>query len=147
MKINWGVGITIFLILFLGTVAWRIYLAGINPVDLVSEDYYPKSLEYKHQIAREENTAKSNYHLTVVLENKKLILKFPENTIADSIAGVCHFYRPSDNALDKFVPIKVDTAHLQVFNVTDFTKGKYELKVYWTLNSVEYYFENEVLIP
>ena len=92
IKFNWGTGITIVIILFLGTVFWRIYLASEVKINLVSKDYYPKGLEYKSQIDREANNSALSEKATVekvsdvvtvtlpsVFKGERLTISHPDN--------------------------------------------------------------------
>jgi hypothetical protein len=56
-------------------------------------------------------------------------------------------YRPSDSKLDLSIPVQPDTAGNQLIPITKFSKGKYTLKLAWTLNNKAYYQEENLFIP
>ena len=58
MKFNWGTGIAIFLILFIGALIWVLYQSRQVDNSLVSDTYYQEDLMYQKKYEKLENYAK-----------------------------------------------------------------------------------------
>jgi hypothetical protein len=63
------------------------------------------------------------------------------------LTGQIHVYRPSDEALDFILPLKPDTAGVQLIPSGKMAKGKYIIKLDWVSGTTQYYDEEEIYIP
>lgn len=137
-KFNWGHGITIFYILFVGTLLMVLIASFGVDHSLVVEDYYAKDLDYQNQYNKVVNSLHDNVlSISYDQNDGQVILEF-SNT--QEINGIVQFYRPSNQSLDFEVgfdqdKVVVPTSHLPV--------GKWKIKVDWTSEGKAYYKENE----
>ena len=137
-KFNWGHGITLFYVIFVGTLITVLIASFGVDHSLVVDDYYAKDLDYQNQYNKvvnnlDEDLLKINYDQN----NGQVILVFSNS---DNLNGTIQFYRPSNKSLDFEVRIDqhqiiVPTDHLPV--------GKWKVKVDWTADGKAYYKENE----
>ena len=146
IKFNWGTGITIVIILFLGTVFWRIYLAAGVKIDLVSDDYYPKELKYQEQIDRVENSNTLSAKVKVIHQSNVVNVLFPNDFEGKQVQGILHFYCPSNFERDFSEKINLSDSLNQQIDVNKLDKGRFILKIYWESDSVTYYAEHELMI-
>jgi hypothetical protein len=83
-------------------------IAGRNPSDLVSPDYYAKGYNLKEIVASEQATQSTGWKVSVVPLSVEasgdLLLQIniadKDNLPCDSVKGICALYRPSDASLD-----------------------------------------------
>ncbi len=146
MKLNWGNGLLVVIILFiLSVVATLIFSLNVK-TDLVEKDYYPKELEYQKQIDKIENSNTLENSVTFQLDHNYLIIKYPRLDSLQVPEGKILFYRPSDKDLDFEIPVDPDTSLYQTINLSSMVKGKYVVKIDWSLDETEYYTEETIII-
>lgn len=143
MKLNWGTGITIFIIVFVVFMSALVFKATQQNHDLVTTDYYAKELDFQELIERKE-LAESSFKEQVFckIEDEKLKIVFSQE-VEGNIHGTLHFFKPSDAKLDKTLTFQSESKELQ-YPLTLFSKGMYQLKIEWADTNHLYY--NEITI-
>lgn len=141
MKLNWGSGIFIFLVIFFISIAVFLYIAFDNDIELVEDDYYPKELVYQQQIDKKDNLKQLGEEITLQKSKDFISLQFPKSQIQDSLFGQLIIYRPSDSDLDKNIRIKLDSNNIHYISTSHFIPGKYVLKIAWSYKQKAYYQE------
>src|SRR5690625_4056222 len=104
MKINWGTGLAIWLVIFIVFILQfviRISVQDKYDNELVTENYYEKELVFQEQIDGITNANKNHIKLKSQRTDKGFELIFPENLDASKIEGSLVLYRPSNNKLDR----------------------------------------------
>jgi len=138
IKWNWGTGITLFIILFVSFILWRVYETTQHPVMLVEKDYYPKGLQYQQRIDERHNARPFQSKFLVYQQNNEVIIHIPQ---VHPDSSNFTFFRPSDASFDLSFPFQPDSLGLMHFPLQKFEKGKYILKIYWEENGKRYYVE------
>jgi hypothetical protein len=147
MKWNWGTGIFIVIVLFLGAcTAFMVYTRG-EVWSLVEEDYYPKELRHEEKLVKMRNAHALSMPVTVKLETANLLVIFPPDFRGKKLEGTVNVYRPSDETKDVILPVSVDTALTQRIPVALLSKGRYVVKVDWQSEGTLYYEEHDMYIP
>lgn len=142
---SWG---TKILCLYLGFVALIVTMVGLTMrenVDLVSEDYYRKELEYQEKIDAIERTASLKDPLTWRIAGDTLVLEFPD--LHGKSGGSVFFFRPSDARLDREIPIADKPDILRRIPLTGLTTGLYRMQIDWHAGGADYYSEGIIQIP
>ncbi len=75
---NWGKGITIALVLFIGFIVTLGVILMRQDVDLVAEDYYQQEIEYEAQISAESNAKKLEKKPAFTQDDNYFIVNIPE---------------------------------------------------------------------
>lgn len=141
--LSWGIRISILYIgfaLFIIFMVWRSF--GEN-IDLVTNDYYNKELEYNEQMEKTRRAGELIDKLNWKIVNSHLILEFPG--LADG--GTIVFQRPSDAKFDRSFTLSSSADSILSIPINEFTKGMYRLKADWSMAGVTYYNEQVVVIP
>jgi hypothetical protein len=138
IKWNWGTGITIFIILFVSFILWRVYKTTQHPVMLVEKDYYPKGLQYQQRIDERHNARLYKPKFLVYRQSEEVVIHFP---VLHPDTSRFTFFRPSDNRFDLSFPFRPDSLGLMHFPLQKFKKGKYILKIYWEEKGKKFYVE------
>ena len=141
MKINWGTGLTIFIVIFCLGIFVFMYVAFNNDIELVEEDYYPKELNYQSQIDQMDNLQKLGEQVQIEKSDDLITLKFPVSQSKDSIQGQILIYRPSNEKLDLTYRINLDSKNMQQINTDVLVPGKYLFKIAWSYSGIAYYQE------
>jgi hypothetical protein len=79
MKFNWGTGIFLFLIIFIGLAVAFMIFAFNQEISLVHKDYYKKGVDYDQEISMEKKSAKYTDLIIIKTDNNNIEL------IAESI--------------------------------------------------------------
>ena len=100
MKLNWGTGIFIFLILFITAgVAFIIFTLQYD-VNLVHKDYYEKGVDYSEQMNVEKRSTEFKNAFKITNQNNLLILN-----------------------IDESLSSKIDSGRILLFKDTETSKG------------------------
>jgi len=146
VKINWGVGITIVVILFTIVTLAFVYFAFNQDVNLVRDDYYAEELKYESKIKKIKRAKKLTESLKVSIKEKSIQFNFPKNIKSKSITGKVLFYRPSDRARDILLSILVDSLNQQSVSLSNMLKGMWKVQVDWAINDITYFNEEIIMV-
>ena len=146
MKISWGTGILITIIIFMSiTVLTGVFLMN-QDVQLVTDNYYEKDLKYQQEIDKLNRTAALEEKVEIKFDSSAVELVFPESFSTEKISGEIYFYRPSDRKKDFTIPLSLNSEARQIIPVTRIDKGFWRIKLSWILEGDEYYNENVIII-
>jgi hypothetical protein len=147
-KTNWGTGIAIVIVLFLVfTIAQVLVIHNYVDYDLVEEEYYAAEIKYQTQIEKIKRAKNLDEPLNIKINNETIEFTFPSIFNSTSILGNIFFYKPSDDLLDKNVPIKLDDKNYMAFSTKDLASGLWKIKVDWEVEGVTYFNEEFLMVP
>jgi hypothetical protein len=159
MKLSWGTGIFVFIVLFMLFMLTLVYLCTKQSFDLVSDNYYEQELLYQRQVDRKQNSADLKEKLTVNYEKVKqaVEIQYPSSTDAKKLSGDIVFFKPDDSKLDFTVNINPDQPSRlnrdpssgglsQLISSSKLAKGLWRLKISWSAAGTSYYQEEKILI-
>lgn len=141
---NWGKGITIFIISFMLFIAFFVYKAFTMNADLIDEDYYENELAFDQNKSEKFNYTNMGGEILVDQKESGVIFSFPDNLNAQT-KGTIAFYRPEDKRFDREFDLAVGEDQLQKFDYDNFVEGFYQIKVNWKDAAGKgYIFESEI---
>lgn len=146
MKLNWGTGILIIYIIFVGLSFWFISFAMSKDVNLVTDDYYKKEIKYQEQIDKIKRTNNLSEKLKVKVQSESIIFQFPSIFPSDKIEGNILLYRPSNSYSDHSLSINLDKNNEQSFSSEHLLKGLWKIKVDWKVDSLTYFNEENIMV-
>ena len=146
IKIGWGTGIFITIVLFVAGMGFLVVLSSQQKFSMVEESYYPKGIEYQKQINKLELTKALKEQPSAEQKNDLVIVHFPKDFSGKSLSGTVHFYRPSDDVGDQTYSIKLNDSLTQTFPTTNLLIGRYIIKLEWQSEKKDYYSEIPILI-
>ena len=133
MKINWGTGIVLAFIGFIGFILYFVIRMSTDDRanhDLVTEEYYKEELSYQKQIDASESATEMNANLEVEKMDEGLVISFPERFDPKKITGTVSLYRPSNKHLDYNFPISLSNTHLLIPD-NRLVDGRWDITVKW----------------
>jgi hypothetical protein len=148
MKLTWGTGLAAAYILFavgtLGVVAFAV----TQPADLVSADYYSRSLQHDVRMEAERNGRALEPLLTLAVRSDRsaVDLTLPPGPRSGA-QGTVTLYRPSDASADRVTPMALDPTGRQVIDVAALTSGVWRVRLEWTAGGTPYFVERMVRLP
>jgi hypothetical protein len=146
MKFNWGTGIVITIILFLILSFAMIFHFMNQKVDLVTDNYYEKTLVYQNNIDEAERSKEFDKQIKLEYSDKILKFFFPDSIVKAMNDGEVYFYRPSNSNMDFKTPLQVDQNGELVFDASKIEKGYWKVQMKWLMNDVSYSIERTVML-
>jgi hypothetical protein len=148
IRLNWGGGIALVYVLFALSTAGFVVFAVEHPEPLVSSEYYEDALRHD---GRRTATANANalgpaVGCTISADRQTLVLQIPSDQRATAY-GTVRFYRASDAAADRSLPLVVDERGVQTIPVEGLLAGRWRVRVEWTANGTSYYYEHILELP
>lgn len=147
MKINWGTGLMIGMILFIGFIMFFVIKISTDKAydyDLVTEEYYKKELIYQQEIDAQQNANSLAQNITGSKTQKGWVLRFPENLDYSKISGNVFLYRPSNKKLDFQEPLQLTGQELLIPDER-LVPGRWNTIVQWSYKGKDYLFKDEIV--
>lgn len=145
MKINWGTGIVIAIVLFMSFIMYFVISMSTGKKfshDLVTEKYYEKELAYQDQIDAEENAKQLKEGIRIVKSEKGLLIYLPKE-LQNTTEGKLFLYRPSNKQLDFEIPISKDDDYLLVPEKS-LLDGRWNISLNIEDEDKKYHFSKEI---
>jgi hypothetical protein len=128
---NLGKGIVIALALFIGFITFLVISLVSHTIDLESEDYYTREINYEQEITAMENGNKLSAKIEILSQAEFVVVKLPEKENLSKIQVI--FIRPDNKKLDKSYLVSGTKSYL--IPKTDLTKGTYNVEIRFINNS------------
>jgi hypothetical protein len=146
MNLNWGTGIVSSIIIFL-LLSLAMVIHFMNQrVDLVTDNYYEKTLIYQNNINEAKRSSEIDKAFVLEYAGNQLKLVFPDSIASKLSDAELYFYRPSDSNLDFKTPIQVDKKGELVLDVSKINRGYWKVQMKWLMNKESYLVERTVII-
>ncbi len=140
---NFGKWIVVSFVLFALFIGTLVTLCIREDISLVSKDYYKEELDYQSQIKRLNNTEHLQQKPTIkYIDQVGLKVVWGSNTKIEK--GELKLFCPSNSKLDK--QFKLKNSGEQLFEMPSIKKGMYHIKLLWTVDGMEYYYEEEIYV-
>jgi hypothetical protein len=146
MKLNWGTGITIALILFMGFIVTLVVIVSNQSVELVAENYYDLEINYEDRIVATSNGHKFYDSIEVTQFNGNVFIQFPNQFTADNVTGQVHLYRANNVAMDVVMPLDEIKDHQLVIPESNVAKGKYNVQISWKKLDKNYFIDKSIIV-
>lgn len=145
MKINWGTGIFIFLVVFVIAIVSFVIFTLQFDANLVHKDYYEKGVDYSEQM-RVDARSKIHSNAFQAQSTKGEILLNIQAGLSDRIdSGNIHVFRPSDRNMDLDVALNKAQSEVRIPGES-LIKGRYILQVAWYMDGVKYEVDKMVVV-
>ncbi len=143
MKINWGTGITIAIILFMGYILLMVFKATSTTQHLQAEDYYSQEIGYQTKIDALRLGDDFSKSVRFIQDSNGLELLMPEGFMTDHNKVDIYMFRPNDSALDLQYSIHINEPFIERKKLLT---GTYKVTISWKKDNVDYALESEIKI-
>ncbi len=144
MKVNWGTGIVIGFVVFIGFILFLVItMVNKSHHDLVTKDYYQDELQYQDEIDAEENSNNLSIKVTSKRTSEGYLLIFPENLDENKIKGNVFLYRPSNKQLDFDLPLVLSESNLLIPDKR-LLEGRWNITVKWEYEGKPYIYRDKI---
>ena len=140
MKINWGTGIVLAFIGFIGFILFFVIRMNMDDRanhDLVSEEYYKKELAFQKDIDAEKLANALTFQMQIKRAKEGLHILFPEDMDPSKIYGTVSLYRPSNKHLDFDLPVSLSNSHLLIPDKR-LLDGRWDISIRWSYEGKDY---------
>lgn len=148
MKINfnWGHGITLFYIVFVGILITVVIASRGVDYNLVYEDYYAHDIAYQEHYDKISNDLKSAHPVKMIHDKKSKSLKviFEKGQVISN--GVISFYRPSDKNNDFKETFNNVTDSQLLISTDKLLPGRWKVMLDWKQGEKAFYKEIEIRV-
>lgn len=141
MKISWGYKITFLYCSFAGMIIFMVYMSMQQSIELVSDNYYEKTLHYEEQIERMKNSNLPQNKIRFTQDKEKFEITFPEQKY---VSGEVKFFKPDNSRLD--FAIHIDKKNKLSYDTSKLAKGKWQLQINWLVDNISVYNEKTLII-
>lgn len=139
---NWGKGIIIGMVVFMGFILTMVVIMMRQKIDLVEEDYYKRELNYEDQLAAQKMYVTSTDKISVKSEENGLHAYFPAEFQTNDVTITLR--RPNDKNKDLVFTIKPIE---EVIIPTDaFPKGLFTVTINGSIQGKPYEMSEQVTI-
>lgn len=146
-RIHWGLAIALVYAAFASATVAFVVFALRQPVDLVSPDYYARSLRQDDRAAAERRASALTTPITCrIAGGDALVITLPREA-SHGAAGTLTLYRPSDGRADRVVPLALDADGTQRVSLAGMAHGRWQIQLEWEAGGVRYYHERRVDVP
>ena len=146
MHFNWGTGIAITYTAFALATSGFVAFAMARHVDLVSADYYARSLQLDRRMAAERNAAELGDRVVVAqTAPRAAVVALPPEQKTEA-AGTVTLYRASDASADRHMPIALDGNARQEISLDGMLAGRWLVQVEWSARGRDYFVEREIFV-
>lgn len=139
---NWGRGIILAMALFMGFILFLVVNIMLHTVDLESEDYYKKEIDYEQEITAMKNFNAVNSRIGVSSNTEFVVFQLPEKTKITEVE--IHFFRPNNTKLDKLFQVNGTKTYL--VPKTTLEKGNYSIQLHFKHNQKPCLQKEEITI-
>ncbi len=141
---SWGKGIILVFAVFMFGIGFLVYKSMTKNIELVSENYYEKSLKYDEQINKINNTNSLKDGIKIEYNGNQIIIIYPADK--NNITGEISFYKPSDAKDDFKANVEQGSDMRQVINTEKLPKGLWKIQINWVMDGKDYFNEEKVMI-
>lgn len=147
MKFNWATGLTIFFILFVGTLIFIVYQSTKVHDSLVVENYYEEDINYQSHYDKKQNTSDLAVKVKVeyIIASKEVVIIFPIDSISTT-SGQVLLYNPYSEYSDVKYDFNLGKEAVYKLKVDKIKPGRWKLKIDWKRGEKTYYQEEEIII-
>ena len=139
---NWGRGIILAMALFMGFILFLVVNIMLHTVDLESEDYYKKEINYEQEITAMKNFNAVNSRIGVSSNTEYVVFQLPEKSKITEVE--IHFFRPNNTKLDKLFQVNGTKTYL--VPKTTLEKGNYSIQLHFKHNQKPCLQKEEITI-
>ena len=142
VALHWGAAIALVYGAFAASTLGFVAFALTQPVDLVSPDYYARSLQQDERQAATQRADALGPGLACSpsKEGQTLDVRIPP-AAARAAVGTLTLYRPSDGRADRVWPLRLNPDGVQQVSLADLERGRWTVQLNWRSGDAHFYRE------
>jgi nitrogen fixation protein FixH len=148
MKINWGTGIVIAIVLFMSFILYFVIKVQVNSKydnELVVEEYYKHDAVFGNEMKRVQNAADLTEKPIFSQTAAGVTIVFPDVFVPNKIKGTVSLYRPSNKKLDFETSISLSNPTLLIPK-SKLVGGRWDINMEWQYDGKQYLTKETIYI-
>jgi hypothetical protein len=145
-RIHWGVGLGVGFVVFVIGILVLVIISMSREVDLVTDQYYEKELQYQQRIDALQRGSDPRNAVVVTEGSARVVVQFPRHRQAGRYAGSIVLYRPANVHDDLNITVDLDSACQQVIPTARLARGLWRLKMDWIADSDTCFAEKVIIL-
>lgn len=142
---NWGKGIALTLVVFVGMMAYFLVRAAQNPEPLVTEHYYEQELTFQDRIDATQRAMALPERVRIQAERDHISIHFPAQVAGSTVQGELALIRTNDPTADRTVRMtNVPAGHFE--RTIQLLPGRYMAQLEWQAGETTYYTEEQLSV-
>jgi nitrogen fixation protein FixH len=140
MKINWGTGIAIAIVLFISFILYFVIKVQSDSKydnELVVEEYYKQELTFENKMLKIQNAHDLTEKIIFQKTDDGIKVTFPSNFEEKKIEGKVFLYRPSNQKLDSEMNISLSDSQMLIPK-SSLVGGLWDISIEWKYDEKEY---------
>ncbi len=143
MKISWGTGLAIWLVIFVLSILTFVAFAFAQDVNLVHEEYYQKGVDFDNERNKRERGLAEENQFTIEQNREQVTVSINKDFFLLLKDVELYFYRPSDRHQDKRISFESESISILK---SELIKGRYTLNMSWQKDGKEFLLEKYLYI-
>lgn len=143
MKFNWGTGVTLVFLTFVGLSIFQLMKSRNYDNSLVKDDYYVDDIGLEELLKKKQNAMSVSGLNIEEMADDKLLIVIPGDK---EIKGTINFQSPFSKKEDKIFTLQMQNDSMYV-DTKGLRQGKWNLEVEWTDNIKEYVYLESIVLP
>ncbi|MGB8705219.1 MAG: FixH family protein [Gillisia sp.] len=147
MKLNWGAGIVIGMVLFISFIMFFVTKMMTDKkydYDLVTEQYYQKEMVYQQEIDEEQNAQSLPEQISGEKTDAGWLLHFPASMSDSMRNGTVFLYRTSNKKLDFSMPVSAGESNILIPK-EKLLPGRWNITLEWQSNDKRYLYKKAII--
>lgn len=147
IRIHWGLAVAVFYTGFAVSTVGFVAFAMTQEVQLVSPDYYAKSLKHDAHMQAVANAEAMAPALQVQVQpgGHAVRVQWPAG-MASRVRGTATLYRPADAKADRTTPLVPDVDGAVTLSSARLPGGHWRLKLQWSADGRDFYAERDLVL-
>jgi nitrogen fixation protein FixH len=143
----WPIGIIAFFVAAITYIGGFVIWASNLREDLVANNYYDNEIRYQKEIDLLNRTQKIAGKVTVDYDSarRSILISLPVSPTQTAVGNV-RLYRPSDERLDRSLPLALDAQGVDHFDAKSLSPGLWKIRIEWTVSGQDYLLDRPVVI-
>jgi nitrogen fixation protein FixH len=146
MKFNFGHGIVVGYVLFVGYILYFVFTSFTHKIDLVADDYYAQEVAFQTRINETQNAQEWTDAISATKTEAGLEINFGPEALKDFSSGKAYFFRPSDSDFDLTIPLTLNAEGSLTIPYQLLHDGRYELQLIWESEAKKYFTKKDIFI-
>ena len=139
---NWGKGIIVAFVLFIGFIVTLVVILMSKNVDLQSEDYYKKEINYQEEITQQQAANDLEEKVKIQVQDDFVVIQLPDSVSISSVELL--FMRPDNDKEDQRFLIEDTKSYL--VPKAKLKAGKYLVEMRYRVNGISCLQKDELFI-
>jgi nitrogen fixation protein FixH len=147
MKINWGKGIAIAIVLFVSFIMYFVITMTTDNRynhDLVTDNYYKNELTYQDKLNANRNALNLSSRIQYKISTKGIEIELPKELKNTELHAKVFLYRPSDKQLDFEITFSKSTNYLLVPD-NRLSDGRWNISLEIRHEDKDYFVKEEII--